>query len=97
MPRFLNTDNGRVLNVTDKEAFIYERASNFVLVDEAEASAAGAALQRHKAEDAAASEAGRELEAHQQQTKPPAPPHTTGAHKAGPPAKKATPTPKRKA
>ena len=29
MPRFRNTDNGRVLEVAESEAFIYEKASNF--------------------------------------------------------------------
>jgi hypothetical protein len=32
MPRFLNTDNGRVIDVADNEAFIYEKASNFEAV-----------------------------------------------------------------
>lgn len=34
MPRFLNTDNGRVIEVAEDEAFIYERASNFECVPE---------------------------------------------------------------
>jgi hypothetical protein len=29
MPRFRNTDNGRIIDVLETEAFIYERASNF--------------------------------------------------------------------
>lgn len=34
MPRFLNTDNGRTVDVLEAEAFIYERASNFEIVKE---------------------------------------------------------------
>lgn len=34
MPAFLNTDNGRVIQVADDEAFIYDRASNFKRVKE---------------------------------------------------------------
>ena len=34
MPRFLNTDNGRTVDVLEAEAFIYERASNFQRVPE---------------------------------------------------------------
>ena len=62
MPAFRNTDNGRVIEVADNEAFIYEKASNFELVDP-EASAAGAALAHHKTEEKEASAAGAALQA----------------------------------
>jgi hypothetical protein len=34
MPAFRNTDNGRVIEVAESEAFIYEKASNFERVTE---------------------------------------------------------------
>ena len=58
----------------DEDDFYLENKANWsripAPVDQDEASKAASVLAHHKAEEAAASEAGRELEAHQKQTKP---------------------------